>query len=67
MGLTAEQSIWLSILNLAAAFLQTLCVVLPTDLQFRYHVVVYDELDTIAKESSCASSPLSVYKSDSLK
>lgn len=60
MGLTEKQSIWLSILNLAVAFLQTLCVVLPTDLQFRYHLVVYDELDTMAKESLCASSPVSL-------
>lgn len=67
MSLTEEQSIWLSILNLAVAFLQTLCVVLPTDLQLKYHLVVYDELDTMAKESSCASSPLSVYKSDNLE
>lgn len=65
-GLTEEQSILLNILNLAVAFLQTLRVVLPTDLQFKYHLLVCDEVDTMAKESSCAASALSVYKSDSL-
>jgi len=34
-------------------------VVWPADLQFKYHLGVCDELDTVAKESSCAVSPLS--------